>query len=437
MPDNYFSLKTIQFVVLSATAFLALTACGVENPTPERSNIDGPVVDPYQTPRTIQLPLEEAPCTIHVEGFGDVDIEEDYIPNVVACENGNAPMEALKAQAIQARGYIYYKIFIEGSGSVVNSTADQVYQCSYASAEERHFEAARATRAEYLTWNDEIIATFYVAGAIPANQDSGAPEDACEGAGGNDPTDTEKWVTYNLGRSGCDIDMTPLGWTPSDCTSNPQNRGCASQNGQACLANRGWDYTQMMPYYYGDDIVIQRAGGACGGPFDEPSAHELYCQEQAEDGWSCFDSNDRVACSGDDVDQVESCSYGCQDGECADPPDDEEFCEEKNEDGWYCYTNMIRAQCEDGAMSATETCTAGCEDDQCVSTGQAPDDNGDDDGDSGGGEATQGASLIVESPGVAGGCSTGDAAPSIPIIVAALALFGLAATRRRQTYLVP
>ena len=62
MPDNYFSLKTIQFVVLSATAFLALTACGVENPTPERSNIDGPVVDPYQTPRTIQLPLEEAPC---------------------------------------------------------------------------------------------------------------------------------------------------------------------------------------------------------------------------------------------------------------------------------------------------------------------------------------------------------------------------------------
>lgn len=425
------------FFVLFLVLLLSPTGCMVDESPAPRSNLGGPVVDP-DAPRTLELSLEEAPCTIHVEGFGDVDIEEDYIPNVVACENGNAPMEALKAQAIQARGYIYYKIFVEGSGSVVNSTADQVYQCDYASAEERHFEAARATRAEVLTWQDQIVATFYVAGAVPADQDSGAADQACQGGGGNDPTDTEKWVTYNQGKTGCGIDMTPLGWTPEDCGDNPQNRGCASQNGQACLANRGWGYEQMMPFYYGDDIVIERAGGACGGAYEEPTAQEQYCQDNPDIGATCFDDQQLLICSGGDVDATETCPYGCEDDACIELSEHDQFCADQADDGWYCVSDALRLNCEDGQIGATESCTAGCEDDQCLASGQSEDaggsqnDNeGDNQGSGGAGDNTpdgEPASLVVTSPGISGGCATTATGPSPPWVLMMLMLVALATT---------
>ena len=39
-----------------------------------------------------------------------LDIEDDYLPHVVACENDGAGPEALRAQAVAARSYAYYKI---------------------------------------------------------------------------------------------------------------------------------------------------------------------------------------------------------------------------------------------------------------------------------------------------------------------------------------
>jgi hypothetical protein len=66
-------------------------------------------------------------------------------------------------------------------------------------------------------------------------------------------------VTYNYGKFDCDIQMTSLGWVTSDCTRNPHNRGAASQNGQTCLANFGWEATQLLEYYYGADIDMAAA----------------------------------------------------------------------------------------------------------------------------------------------------------------------------------
>ncbi|MBA2665152.1 MAG: SpoIID/LytB domain-containing protein [Bradymonadaceae bacterium] len=265
--------------VLLAASFLG--GCGLEpSDTGERAP------DELREFHTVALPLV-APCTVNVEGFGEVDIEEDYIANVVACENGNAPPEALKAQALQARSFLYYKLFVAKVTTIRNSQADQVYKCSYTTASERHFEAARATRGQFASWNNHIVATFYVAGARPANPDSGEPIVACNGAGGADTTNTERWVTYNWGKSGCGIKMTPLGWVPADCNSNPHNRGCASQNGQACLANRGMGYEDMMRNYYGADIVLERSTGACGGPFVppyEPTVHDTFCASSGVDG---------------------------------------------------------------------------------------------------------------------------------------------------------
>lgn len=454
------------FLLAVLCAVMVAPGCEFEEPSAERANIGGPVVDPDTRVQRSTLPAE-APCTINVEGYGAVDIEEDYIPNVVACENGNAPMEALKAQAVQARGYIYYKLFVTGEDTVENSTGDQVYQCNYTDAQQRHFEAARATRAEYVRWNDQVVASFYVAGAIPADQQSGAPEDACQGPGGNDPTTTEQFVTYNLGKSGCDIDMTPLGWIPddNDCTRNPQNRGCASQNGQSCLANRGWDYEQMIPYYYGDDIAIERAGGECGGPWIEPTEHNLYCQDQSADGWSCFDDDERVYCAGDQADDAEPCAHECSDGQCVEPPDEfETYCaqEAPQDDGWYCVDDTTRVLCEGGEPEATEICSAECENDICQpidpeqnqaqndgqnseNGAQEPDnaaenqENGSEESEHGGDTDGEGFSLVTESPGVEGGCRQVGVVSGASIAAAVLLLLVVAAIRRseRDVHFVP
>ena len=58
--------------------------------------------------------------------FFTVDFEKNYLPNVVMRENGAASFEALKAQAVAARTYAYYKLN-RGDSYLINSQADQVY----------------------------------------------------------------------------------------------------------------------------------------------------------------------------------------------------------------------------------------------------------------------------------------------------------------------
>jgi hypothetical protein len=312
-------MMTIQRrILLFSLIAVTLSGCFDDTGPLPRQGAAGP--PPAESLRSAHFALE-APCTIHVEGTGVVSIEDEYVANVVACENGGAPMEALKAQAVQARGYLYFAMLVTGRTTIGDSTSDQVFSCSYTSAGPRHYEAARATRGQYLSWNGHIVAPFYVAGAIPPDQYNGAPEDACLGEGGTDNTNTQRWVTYNQGRSSCDIDMTPLGWIPGDgdCNRNPQNRGCASQNGQACLARRGWFYDEMQPFHYGSDIEIRQATGTCGGLSDQPVNYDAYCMNHTEPTY-CVDRGQRVHCNGNDATAVEDCSHGCHLGDCLPPP---------------------------------------------------------------------------------------------------------------------
>ncbi len=401
---------------------LLLGGCGFE-PQPSHQIPGGPVADPAHQSQAMEGPVE-APCTVYVDGTGDVDIEDDYIANVVACENGNAPMEALKAQAVQARGYLYYKLLVTGADSIVDSEADQVYSCSYASAESRHFEAAEATRGQYLAWDDHIIASFYVAGAIPSDTDT------CDGATGNDPTDTEGFVTYNQGLTGCDITMTPLGWVPDDCTQNPQNRGCASQNGQTCLANQGWSYDDMIAFYYGDDITIAQATGACGEPAESPSNSDLFCQDQDGDGQYCR-GDDAIECADEQAQSIESCPYGCDDGACLDAPEDTDRICDDADDGWRCIHNGLSLQCQEGSMTDRQFCTAGCVDGRCVSTGQNPDDQ------QSPSTEDEETTLVTTSPGIQGGCSqTGLSSSPLPVsllvLLAMLSISSRRGDRRRR-----
>ncbi len=190
-----------------------------------------------------------ARCTIDVIGHGEIDLEEDYLPRVVFCENGNADFEALKVQAIAARTYAYYRLRT-GDGTIDDGTSDQVYGCDRGDPREEHIRAVRETAGIVLEYMDQVPAGFYVAGAL---QDG----PSCQG-GSRDPTNTERFVTYNEGRSGGDVTQTPLGWVNP---RNHANRGAMSQNGSDCLAEEGWTYEEILRFYYGADIAIVRAEG--------------------------------------------------------------------------------------------------------------------------------------------------------------------------------
>ncbi len=184
-----------------------------------------------------------AVCTASVAGK-KIAIESDYLRNVVMCENGGAPLEALKAQAITARTFLYFKI--ETSGSIGDGQGDQVYSCGKKPTD-RVKQAVSETSGLVLRHGGVTLASFFVAGG------KGTPP-ACVGGSAS----TETYVTYNLGLSGGDVHPTSLG-----SKSNPPNRGCMSQNGATCLAGAGKGYDAILRFYYGEDVVIERATGDC------------------------------------------------------------------------------------------------------------------------------------------------------------------------------
>lgn len=385
----------------------------------------------------------EAPCEVMVEGIGMVDIENDYIPGVVACENGGAPLEALKAQAVQARSFLYYKLFVAGQTTIRNSTADQVYSCSYRpnGPAAIHRQAADETKAQYLTWENSIVASFYVAGAIPPNPNAADPFGSCMGNGGSDPTSTQRWVTYNRGKTGCDIDLTDLGFVPADCRGNPHNRGCASQNGEACLAGLGIGYEDMLKAHYGDDIVVATGDGRCGAT--PVSAEDQFCIDNG-DGSFCFDALNRIDCAGGAASLVEACDDGCGEGACVVPPDPT-FCTGQP-DGALCDGASL-VVCSAATISMTQICPNGCAGGAC--NAQTPVNNGTTvNGDPGPGPGTNNNGtgpttpavgndgvppVVGPSPGLSGGCGTVSGDPTGAWWLLALVFSGIGSSRRRAS----
>lgn len=195
----------------------------------------------------------EAVCNVKVTGIGTLDLEKDYLPHVVHCENGGANFEALKAQAIAARSVAYHTIATHGQ--ICDSQGCQVYSCgSEPTAEERL--AVAETAGQVLTYNGQLTYAFFVAG------DSNTAAPTCEG---NLGANTEKYVTQNLGAVGHQVEQTSLGWIfDVDDAGYGTNRGCMSQWGARCLENNyGYSAEQILRTYYGGDIEIMQAHGAC------------------------------------------------------------------------------------------------------------------------------------------------------------------------------
>jgi len=216
-------------------------------------------------------PLVQAYCFAMVTGVGMVEVETDYLPSVVACENGAADFEALKVQAVAARSYLYYRL--DNTGEIQDGTGDQVYTCARP-AQEIHQLAVEATSGLVLTYRETQVAAFYVAGAL---QDP----PTCRG-GTDDPTSTEQFVTYNEGLSGDNLIQTPLGFV---APGNFANRGCMSQNGSDCLSERGMLSDEILRFYYGTDIGIEKSQGDCivGDPIG-PDAGGPIGPDASDDG---------------------------------------------------------------------------------------------------------------------------------------------------------
>lgn len=205
-----------------------------------------------------------AQCSISVVGYGSVAMETDYVPNVTWCENGNAPTEALKAQSAAARTFAYYKIS-SGGTPVNNSQGDQVYKCTdrtpSAAQLQKCQDATNATSGYVMTYKGTITAGFYVSGSKGACLNSN-----CDYVGNSSSScyvSQQKYVTYNWGKSGNKANgftQTSLGWVND---GNYANRGCMSQNGASCLSNIGWEWQNILKYFYGADINIEKASGTC------------------------------------------------------------------------------------------------------------------------------------------------------------------------------
>lgn len=168
---------------------------------------------------------------------------EDYVARVCTRENGAAAFEALKAQAVAARTYVLRAMRDEGpigtpAKPIPNSQEFQAYSSV---ASPGCAAATGQTRGLVARWAGNLIVANYVAGAKLKD----------DGTLGDDPTRTEKWVTYNRGRTGPQVMPTPL-----SRVDRRDNRGCMSQNGADWMARRGVDFVGILRFYYGDDLFL-------------------------------------------------------------------------------------------------------------------------------------------------------------------------------------
>jgi hypothetical protein len=203
----------------------------------------------------VSAPLAKAYCSIPVTGEGTKQMETDYLPHVITCEDGGAGLEALKAQAIAARSVAYYAMATKGS--ICDGQGCQVYSCS-ATPSAKAKQAVAETAGMYLSHGSMLTYGFYVSG------DSGTKGPSCVGSSSNA---MEKYVTYNWGKTGTSVIQTTLGYVGPP--GYGQNRGCMSQWGGRCLeSSKGYDYKQILQFYYGSDIKILTASGSCVSPVD-------------------------------------------------------------------------------------------------------------------------------------------------------------------------
>ena len=190
-------------------------------------------------------------------------LDDAYVPAVVAAEIGAAPAAAMRAQAIAARTYVLRAMRDDPKlgtpeKPIRSSESFQVYDKGKAGkdANDRALLASWTTSGIVMRWSGQLIIANFVAGARWTGKDQL----------GADYSHTEKWVTYNEGKTGKDVKPSPL-----SLKTRTDNRGCMSQNGASWLASNGYDHPAILRYFYGADLEIGPLVAAQPSPGPRPA----------------------------------------------------------------------------------------------------------------------------------------------------------------------
>ena len=292
---------------LVAAILCVLGACAdADGPAPPEGELRNFPLQNDPDVAVVEAPLSEGFCQVQVEGRGLRDIETDYLPHVLRCEAAHtADLEALKALAVAARSVTYYAIAEEGS--ICDGQGCQVYGCGHEPSA-LHEQAVRETQGVYLMSHNTLTYGFFVAG-------DSTPAAGCIGNSGS----TEKWVTYNDGKSGTNVKQTALGWrhAPTD-PGYGQNRGCFSQWGSVCLEDGGRDWREILQFYYGADIEIVQAEASCIEPVgvgeesggDESGGETEACSDESGPITPRLDEDEGIDPIGNGRGGAEGCRVG-------------------------------------------------------------------------------------------------------------------------------
>jgi hypothetical protein len=261
----------------ASAALLALTGC-----VGDVGGID------VEAERQISVRFDNrAICQVRVAGYGTVDVETEYIPRVVWCEVGDMPKEALKAQAIAARTFMYRLMSIRrGSNRYMrNGTDDQVYRLSRCNGRipQLYRDVAKETAGIVMVKSNGHLHHGYYRGD---------------------------------GRSSC----SPR----ANCFGEP----CLSQHGARTCARSGWSYTKILDMFYQRPQLIA-ASPTCSsvagkGPTPTSScAHaggscqsSSSCNGRFHDGLAC--SSGKRCCLPKQDDTYGPCNHGGATGVCQD-----------------------------------------------------------------------------------------------------------------------
>ena len=215
----------------TATSSVPATSASSLTPTPTATD---------NTPFTIRVKREK-------HGNGEVvilDLEREYLPVVVACENDEAPEESLKAQAVASRTYAVYMIIHHPRSEdydILDYEEDQAYDPEALAdlpqdEQDRIIQAVNDTSRLVLIYKGNVICSYYVSG----NQEM------------------LSFVTFNEGKTGDDVMQSDLDWICEAYPGNPYNRGCLGQIQADELARQGSSFKDILCYFYGADIVIEK-----------------------------------------------------------------------------------------------------------------------------------------------------------------------------------
>lgn len=177
---------------------------------------------------------------VNLEHFGTSEIQldiEEYLKGVVGSEIGNASLEACRAQAVAARTFALIRVSqnkaVSDQGSKGQAYTVSRNSISYANA----VQAVEDTKGQVLFYNDKLITTCSY-----SNSNGGRIKSAKEVWGSDRAWLQAKDDPYDNG----------LG--------NGHGVGM-SQTGAKEMARQGFDYKQILSFYYPGTVIIFNYGG--------------------------------------------------------------------------------------------------------------------------------------------------------------------------------